>query len=418
MTTDRFKYKKNECIYACVALLLFFQSYLQDSIALFQYFDEFIAVCCLLEIFIKMIRGELKSDDASLLIVVFLIAVIGLLGNATAMVQTNWKPIATDIGNTFKVFIVYIGAKIMLRKSDRQKIVGILAMFIKIFVWILFVFMVLHELHIVPMGNDVRFGLRSFQFINHVAGQLSMMFYYIILILTLDMGYQKKKMSISTIVAIIVWLSTLRSRAFMYCISYLFLYRIIIKKEKKFRFSLKTVVPIIGILYFFAVDQIEAYFVNTSAPRSKLLVYGVHTMKRFFPLGSGFATYGTDAAVKYYSKLYIEYGFNKVYGLNRLQPMFAHDTYWPAIMGQFGVFGTVLMIVLVYKLCKDILKRTKNDNYMFFAALFIVITQVSSSIATSTFFNPVTVGLFFIVPLMFSDEGEKHESTDFKNYTR
>lgn len=243
------------------------------------------------------------------------------------------------------------------------------------------------------------------------------MFYYIILILTLDAGYQKK-MSISTVVAMIVWLSTFRSRAFMYCISYPFLYRIIIKKEKKIRFSLKTIIPIIGVLYFFAVDQIEAYFVNTSAPRSKLLVYGVHTMKRFFLLGSGFATYGTDAAVKYYSKLYIEYGFNKVYGLNRLQPMFAHDTYWPAIMGQFGVFGTVLMIVLVYKLCKDILKRTKNDNYMFFAALFTVITQVSSSVATATFFNPVTVGLFFIVPLMFSDEGEKHESTDFKNYTR
>lgn len=402
MTAYRLVFKKRELEYICVALLLFFQIYLQNIIYPFQYLDELVTVFFLMKIALHGIKNKLTKFDISLLVNILLIVFVGILSNIIAGVQLGWKPILTDMGNTFKVFIVYWGAKEILSKGvNKKRIVSTLACFVNVFVWIAFVCLILHELHIISMGNDVRYGMRSFRFINYNAGQLSMMFYYIMLVLTLDASWKTRKLSISTVMALIVWCSTLRSRAFMYCAIYLFLYWIIIKQKQKLEFSLKTIVPTVGILYLFAVDQFETYFSNTATARSNLLRYGIETMKRFFPLGSGFATYGTDAAAKYYSKLYVKYGFDHVYGLSRDNTMFARDTYWPAIAAQFGIVGFILMVLLLWKLFKDILKQAKGDPYSYFLALFICITQVSSSIATATFFHFVTVALFFVVPLIF-----------------
>lgn len=419
MHTDRLVFRIKDLTYICVSLLLFFQIYLQKIFGVFQYLDEIVTVYCFTLIVLKGIRGKLEKKDFSFLKIILAIVVVGIVSNMTAGVQIGWKPILSDVGNTFKVFIVYLGAKMMLtEKTDRKKVIGTLALFVKIFIWITFAFMVLHELHIVSMGNDVRYGLRSFQFINHGAGQFSVMFYYIIFVLTLNSKYTTGKMGASTVAALIVWCCTLRSRAFMYCLIYVFLYWIIIKQKKEVKLSYKTIVPVIGILYFFAADQFETYFVNTATARSNFLRYGIHTLRRYFPLGSGFATYGTDVAVKYYSKLYVEYGFEHVYGLARNNAMFAHDTYWPAIMAQFGIIGTVLMAVLIWKLCKELVIKTKADDYMYLAAIFVAVTQVSSSAVTATFFNFVTVSLFFVVPLAFCGEEENAcEDIDFKNYT-
>ena len=338
----------------------------------------------------------------------FFVSFIGIIGNVIFEVQKDLKPILTDVGNTFKVFVVYIGAeKLLYEQANKKKIIHCLAFIMKIFVLITFCFMLLHELHFVSMGDDMRYGLNSFEFINNGAGQLSFMFYSVILILTLELQYHKtKKLSVFIFMALIVWISTLRSRAFMYVAIYLFLYFTVIKRQEKIRLSFKNFIIGVGIVILFAMDQFETYFSNTSTARSNLLRYGLYTMKRFFPLGSGFATYGTDAAATYYSKLYVEYGFNYVYGLSRDRSMFAHDTYWPAIMAQFGFVGLICMIVLVIIMCSDMLKRSKCNDFVYLSGLFICVTQVSSSIATATFFHFVTVGLFFIVPLMLEKRND------------
>ncbi len=257
------------------------------------------------------------------------------------------------------------------------------------------------------MGNDIRFGIKSFQFVNNGAGQLSMMFYSVILVFTLDLKvntYNSNRRFIYIILALLVWISTLRSRAFMYVAIYAFLYYMIILKGEHFKFNLKYLTAVLGTMLFLGIDQFETYFSNDLTARSNLMRYGVYTMQRYFPLGSGFATFGTDAAAKYYSKLYYEYGFNNVYGLSKENPMFSHDTYWPAIFAQFGVFGTLLMIALIYRMFRDVIRRAKGNKFNYLAAIFICITQITSSIATATFFNFVTVGVFFLVPLAFDDD--------------
>ena len=172
----------------------------------------------------------------------------------------------------------------------------------------------------------------------------------IMLILTVDLRYRpnrKKEKMFYILLAAVVWVSTLRVRAFLYVITYAVLYYFLIEKEKKIRMNWKTALVTAVAMYIFSIDQINLYFVNASGARASLARYGFVTMLRFFSLGSGFATFGTDAAVTYYSTLYYEYGFDKVWGLSPAYPLFTHDNYWPAVMAQFGVVGLVLMGVLV-----------------------------------------------------------------------
>lgn len=408
MPNRRLVFTGRELLFVITAILLLFQIYLQTAIGAMQYFDELVTAMCLLKVLGVAIKGRLEKNHVTMLVLMVLIAGIGLVSGMVSKVQTGMGPIITDIGNTFKVYVTYLGSIYYLKGvRDKSNIVRPLATIMRGFVLVLFICMLLHEVGVLNMGSDIRYGLKSFQFINNGAGQLSFMFYSVMLILTADIRYQKKRSgkAIYILMALIVWVSTLRSRAFMFVLIYFYLYWLFVVRQRRFKLNLGNGLAMVGAVALFGMDQFETYFSNTVTARYSLLQYGIYTMKRYFPLGSGFATYGTDAAVKYYSKLYDEYGFGKVYGLSRNFSAFAHDTYWPAIFAQFGVFGTLLMAVLIYKVFADMLKRAKSNHYAFFAAVFICITQVVSSIATATFFHFITVGLFFLMPLLF-DESE------------
>lgn len=405
-----------EAIYIVCAVLVIFEIYLMDRINIFRYIDEVIVVMCLLKTIVCVFQKKVDRLQIYMLLLIVLLACIGIASNFYANMQTNWRPIITDLGNTFKVYITYIGASLYLKPvKNKKRIISVLAVVMRVFVLVLFGCMMLHFSGIRPMGNDVRYGLKSFQFINFGAGQLSLMFYFIFLILTVDLRYddhKKNRKVFFLILAGVVWVSTLRTRAFMYVLGYVGLYYLLIVKNYHIRFNWKTVLLAAAVLYIFSADQIELYFDNPDSARARFLRFGFFTMERFFPFGAGFATYGTDAAVVYYSRLYNQYRFPLVWGLSPSYPIFAHDTYWPAIMGQFGAFGLIVMVLILVCICLDIIKKSKCDKYAYLAGLFICITQVSSSIATATFFHFVTVGLFFLVPLLFEEKETTIESRE------
>lgn len=161
---------------------------------------------------------------------------------------------------------------------------------------------------------------------------------------------------------------------------------------------------LIGFFLFITIcaDQIELYGGNENTARFSLLYNGFRTMHDYFPFGCGFGTYGTDVAAKYYSKLYIEYGMNHIYGLTEDNPVFSHDCYWPAIMGQFGFLGILGFILLVYLLFSDMINKSRHSIINMSIAIFLCFSQVVASFATSVFFHYVTVWLMFFAALFFS----------------
>lgn len=414
MRNNKMRLSLREVVYIIAAVLVFFEIYLMTVVNALKYVDELIAVVCLGKIMLEAFKRGLDRSQTYMLLLMLLLLGIGLVSNYYTKLQENLEAIFTDVGNTFKVFVTYVGATLFLRPvKDKKRIVRTLATVMRSYVLVLFVGLLLHLSGIYPMGNDIRYGIPSYQFLNDGPGQLSFMFYSVFLVLTADMRYDRHKRQLKMlfmILAAVVWAFTLRTRAFLYVVMFFFLYWLLIVKNYEIKMDWKTILVAVLAMLIFSLDQIETYFGNTKTARYWFLNRGIYTMKTYFPFGAGFSCYGTDAAVKYYARLYIHYGFPSVWGLSPSQPYFAHDTYWPAIMAQFGFFGLIVMILIVARWVRDLLSRTRYDKYAYLAGLFICMTQVSSSIATATFFHFVTVAICFLLPILFDDSEPKKEN--------
>lgn len=410
MRNNRARISLRELVYIVAALLVFFQIYLLKPIGVMKYVDELLAVLCLAKILLDAFRKRLDRNQIYMLLLMLLLLGIGLVSNYYTKLQENPEAIVTDVGNTFKVFVTYIGATQYLKPvKDKKRIIKVLATVMRLFVVVLFCGLILHLSGLFVMGNDVRYGIPSYQFLNDGAAQLSMIFISLFVILVADMRYDRHKRQLKflmIVLAAIVWAFTLRTRAFLYIAMFFALYWLLVVKEKQIKLNWKTVLLLGIFLLVFSLDQIDTYFGENKTARYWFVYFGIYTMNRYFPFGAGFACYGTDAAVKYYARLYIRYGFPKIWGLSPDKPYFAHDTYWPAIMAQFGYIGLVTVVLIVIRWVKDILNRTKNNKYTYLAGLFVVVTQIASSAAEATFFHFVTVGLCFILPVLFDADSE------------
>lgn len=116
--------------------------------------------------------------------------------------------------------------------------------------------------------------------------------------------------------------------------------------------------------------QIEHYIKPTEA-RFALTVRSIEIAKDYFPIGTGFATFGSEMSKAYnYSYVYVIYGLNKIRGLNTDFSAYVTDNYWPMLIGQFGFFIAVMYIIYYYRIFKNIntiSKRTVEQRQVFLA---------------------------------------------------
>jgi hypothetical protein len=117
----------------------------------------------------------------------------------------------------------------------------------------------------------------------------------------------------------------------------------------------------------------------------------------YFPLGSGFGSFAVDASKVWYSPIYDKYEISNVWGLSRDYDEFVADTFFPVIIGQFGVVGIVLFFLfwrfIVVKL--NHLFTSLSVKYEYNIALIIVVLILIESVA-----GPMFVTTYAITPIM------------------
>jgi hypothetical protein len=86
---------------------------------------------------------------------------------------------------------------------------------------------------------------------------------------------------------------------------------------------------------------------NTAPARLALYMGSVEVARDHFPLGAGMGRYGSWMARVEYSPLYREYGLDNVSGLRPNNPQYATDTFWPMVLGEFGVIGLVAYLTFL-----------------------------------------------------------------------
>ena len=121
----------------------------------------------------------------------------------------------------------------------------------------------------------------------------------------------------------------------------------------------------VRIFWDFLYSTFSMYFTNTGdvTARFALLNGSINILKDYFPLGVGFSKFGSYYASVNYSEYYYKYNLYWVYGLKPNDVFFGTDTFWPAIMGETGILGTLLYIIMIIIIFKFLYKGLKKENF-------------------------------------------------------
>lgn len=374
-----------------------------DLLLPLQYLDEVIAIFGLF--YLLRHWSVLSKNEKNIVITGICLLVVGLIGTIRSKLQTGLFPISLDAFLCVKCFIAFIYTNhVIFNMEDRDKVMIVDRVNILLipFLIIAFGFALLNLVTDIGMHDTVRHGMRAFMFLCRKSGTFSDLFFYYFIFLTIGYKLTKRKKIyfIIIVIALITWMLTLRTRSMVYVPLYFVMFYWLIIKGRQIRLNIGLLIIIGLIVFIFGAEKIEStYKYEDSGPRAILLFYGMKTMEKNMPVGAGFGTYGTDVACKYYSPLYYEYNFHHLWGLAPDNPMFAHDNYWPAIMGEYGIIGVMLVIIILFYMGKDIYFRYKNNTVSSMVCLFLYLTLILTSMAAPAFFSASTVFLFVMMPL-------------------
>ena len=389
------------------------------------FFDEAVTIvlfCYALFLILK--NGTIYGIQLKTLLLLLLLCLVGIIGNCLSKVDRSVIIILYDMFSCIKLFLAFIGALyIKVDEKDWNVIIRIVAKIVQITVIIAFIFLLLNQFADFGMRDDYRYGVTTFKFIFLNAGTLSTVCYGYILALTLVIPNlnnvrEKRFNSLCIVLTTIVWASTMRSRAFvfiaLYCFAYLYYFKLTNNRKKKKKNRIRVWQILVGTIGAIAVasSSLEYYFTNTATARYQLLHASITLLKRYFPFGAGFATFGTNIAKQYYSPLYSEFGFNSIYGLSESMRDFLTDNCWPAIMGEFGVLGSVIFVLLIIILIKYLYSNLRNNKYYFLAVLFYSVVFLGSSIATQTLFHYSTIGYILLLTIAANKEKERQRALE------
>lgn len=389
---------KKQIIWSVVFVILLFNRIdVANSIinTICSYFDEIIEVACLIYLAIYS-SSKYFRVNGKIVIIWTLFLFIGLLGSLLWREQSIIA-VSQDLLITCSKFIIgYLAAYIYFskRKNNHENSVFCLARMITIILVIISV----HDLLLpewFPQA-DFRYFMYSQRLLFEHVTYLTHAAVTLLIIFTYANFNSKNNYYVYMLMASYLVIVGLRTKGIGFLLAfwfvYVFLFVLKIKKRGFIYFGAALVVALCGLEVF------ESYFLNTSrySPRRILLLDSLKIMVDKFPIGSGFASFGSPLAARYYSPIYVQLDYGNYWGMGQGDNMFLSDNFWPCIFAQFGFIGTVLFCILIGILLKKVMRILRYDKESGFILLMILAYMLISSLAETSFFNPTSFLLFLI----------------------
>lgn len=380
--------------------------FMSIGVEVMSYLDEMMELTLCIVIVIAIAKKRYTSNEYIIIFLSSILFSIGILGNVLYKYQTNISQILIDVIATFKGIIYFLGIRGLNINGIRSKrvITRLYNVFLTLVI-IIFPFAVINLFFDIGMSHESVYGIRGFTFLYSAEGNFSLIFYVIVTCLVCNIavkGQFRGKLIGQSIIIMLLWASSLRSRAIGFAILFFVMCYVFIRQKDsvKKRIHIWKLIPIGLLLLWIANDKIVYYFVeNKTTARYNLLYYGLVTLKRFFPIGSGFGTYGSAVAADHYSPLYIEYGFERIHGLSFNNRKFANDGLWGEIFGQFGFIGTIIFMLVFYLIFRSVYKQAVS-KYDKFAVLYILLIILGGSIGTKTVMHFTITPCFILLGLL------------------
>lgn len=370
--------RKMDVIFLITYAVLIVSNVLQERISgVFAYVDEASVVILIVWAAYLLYLGRRNADtyNKRILAILVVFVAIGMLSNFFSGIDQPIKAMAIDLFTCIKFFLMFICVNV-ITENHSEGIIKLCADFSRLYLLVMLLFLPIS--YVVDTGMII--GERpGYAFLyGHPSNFAAAVVTCLVMIIA-----DRKKVKEFTAIAALLLIASDRSKAIAFAAVAVFAL-ILMKKGNKIPAGF-WIASCIGSV-FVAFDQIKLYFLNTETARSVLLSSSFGVANRFFPLGSGFATYGSNITITNYSPLYYDLGFDRVWGLSPMYNDYIADSFWPIVIGQFGYIGLLILTILLINLLLKAANVVKANNAPVWPICLIFIYLIIASTSESAFF--------------------------------
>ncbi len=412
MKTSAQKRNLKILLFILIIYLLTFQDVIQQYIQIFKYFDEFLAVLVFPMLIIKIRKNKnlkIKKNHLIMILLLGILVISGLYANIMFKYQ-SLKFVLSDMILVLKFFMAYFLGNMLLSEEFINNNKSKINKHIKLIVYFLFTCTILNYIFNIWTSKSIRFGIMANKlFYGH---QTSLAAASIFLLALLELTRENEKKAIMPMICIfIVLISTLRLKAIGATCIIIIMMMYIHKTKKKITLSKIIILGTLAIII--AHDQIFYYFIDIDqSARKQLVMKSIQIIKDFFPVGTGFATFGSYYSSISYSPVYYIYNLTNIQGLTPDAPAFVSDTFWPIIFGQFGILGAICYICCIILIFKNIQENFSKINInMYVSKLICLIYLLISSTSEAAFMHTIAIPLALIIGIRVSSKKNNEEQT-------
>ncbi|ROX98839.1 hypothetical protein [Enterococcus faecium] len=403
MTNKQIFISKDFLVFFIIASLIFANLF---SSPFFGVLDELIGIFSLLVLLFSFIRSKLKKEIFNIIILLLVLLIVGWLSNLFSGVERTPIEIIIDTIIYMKPIVIFSAILQLSEKNTLYNIRKMLKIPIIIFFMLSFVCMLLNFFGVLNMTQETVWGIRNYKFIFQFPVAFAI-FVFSMYGLILD-PTKKIFSSISFFIVTILIFSTLKAQSIFFIV--MFVGTTILGYLQKKNFKLRSMIGICLTGVILVIPSLLNYFVTDAfSPRSILFKDAIQIFIKYFPFGSGFATFGSPIASQAYSPLYWNYGYQYLYGMGENGDVsFLNDNFFSSLIGQLGFLGLVIFVCLIYLILQRILKNKISRNHQIFSiAGFISLLAVN--LASSFFTSAIGALLMGIIALVNSSKLRTNE---------
>lgn len=389
---------KDKIILISLFYFMIFQNVLENYFNIFGILDEAMSAAIVIIAIINILSSRRKyvicKNNKKILVSVLALIIIGIIGNLKTDYQTM-IPALKDAVCVLKGIITYVFIPLCLSNLNLDEYLTTMNNHLKFITGLVFLTVIANLLFDIFPYYEIRFGIKSQQiFFTHPTYLASFSVIIIILLSVNLREHEENKKYI--ILMLLVLASTLRFKSIAFIPIYMYLYYIVFKKQRKLQLLDVGILCVLGGV--FAISQVMEYFNNPDWARNVLTMNSLNIAKDNFPMGTGFGTYASWASGESYSNIYYDYNISTTWGISPDFYEFIADTFWPMIIGQFGVLGLGIYIYILLRIYKNIINNDNLDYY--FGQILALLYLIILSIAEASFSGPIVVVYMALIAVL------------------
>lgn len=387
---------------ACILyLVILFSNSLESVVPQAKYIDELLLFAFLLAAVVKICVDEVSLDgwnryDLALAVMLFFFLLTGTASTLLNGSETSLTAVVKDLVLCGKFFAVFLCGKLLFLTADREEIFRRLRRMTRLLVTVIFLCGILSLFVNIGMGDQVRYGLRSYRFL--FTHYMFLVYAEAVMTSVLCTGKDEDN-RIYIGMALGTMLLTLRTKAVVFCIIFLVFFLVErLGKEIKLRYYVLAGVAGIAVAWGKITEYLSWGF--TYNMRNGLYLAGARLAAEYFPLGVGFAGFGSNLSYEYNTQIYYDLGLNTYQGFDRGAPVVS-DVFWPYIYGEFGVIGFLLYVGMLVMIFFSLREELREQQELMRGANCIFAYLLVASMAEAVFTNSTGVCSALLLSVYF-----------------